>query len=211
MLYAQNQQLNVSGIILNMDGKPVKNIRLLIQDGRISAKSNKKGEFVLKKVRPTDSIEVRVDNKKYAHFLIGDNKSIALKISDEVLYVALDDKEEIEIPFRVLPDDKNRSGVITAEMISRSGFTSLQDIIKRFMPAIQFRVGPRGTEAIIRGINSINLSSGALVIVDGSEMTFDSANAFLNVYDIGTIEVNKTGAGYGVRGANGVIIIQTKK
>ncbi len=64
----------------------------------------------------------------------------------------------------------------------------------------------------IRGIGSINGSSTPLYVVDG--MPFDGDIATLNTMDIESMTVLKDAAAaalYGARGANGVILITTKK
>ncbi len=64
----------------------------------------------------------------------------------------------------------------------------------------------------IRGIGSINGSSTPLYVVDG--MPFDGDIATLNTMDIESMTVLKDAAAaalYGARGANGVILVTTKK
>jgi TonB-dependent SusC/RagA subfamily outer membrane receptor len=63
---------------------------------------------------------------------------------------------------------------------------------------------------VIRGVNTINGSTDPLILVDGQEWQDISA---LNPNDIKSIDVLKGSATaiYGVRGANGVILITTKK
>ena len=66
-----------------------------------------------------------------------------------------------------------------------------------------------GTTVRIRGgSNTINSSDNPLVLVDGVEAPLD----YLNPEDVHSIEVLKDGSSaiYGMRGANGVIMITTK-
>ena len=60
----------------------------------------------------------------------------------------------------------------------------------------------------IRGTNSINSSTEPLIIVDGSEADLNSVSP----YDVYSVSVLKDASSsiYGVRGANGVILITTK-
>ena len=65
---------------------------------------------------------------------------------------------------------------------------------------------------IIRGINSINPSTAPLVILDG--MAYDGPLNMINPNDIESVKVLKNAsetAIYGMRGANGVVVITTKK
>ena len=63
---------------------------------------------------------------------------------------------------------------------------------------------------IIRGVNSINAGGDPLILVDGVE-TADISD--LNIHDIKSIDVLKDGSAamYGLRGANGVLLITTKR
>ncbi|MCI2083147.1 MAG: SusC/RagA family TonB-linked outer membrane protein [Bacteroidales bacterium] len=69
-----------------------------------------------------------------------------------------------------------------------------------------------GASVVIRGFGSINASNSPLVVVDG--MPFDGDLNSISSNDIETMTVLKdasAGALYGARGANGVLIITTKK
>ena len=63
---------------------------------------------------------------------------------------------------------------------------------------------------IIRGISTINSSSDPLSLVDGVEITDLST---INPADVSSVDVIKDGSAsiYGMRGANGVILITTRK
>lgn len=65
---------------------------------------------------------------------------------------------------------------------------------------------------LIRGINSINSSTEPLYILDG--MPYDGPLSMINPHDIESVQVLKNPSEtsiYGIRGANGVVVIKTKK
>lgn len=65
---------------------------------------------------------------------------------------------------------------------------------------------------IIRGINSLNANTYPLIILDG--ITYDGPLNMINPNDIESVKVLKNAsetAIYGMRGANGVVVITTKK
>jgi TonB-dependent SusC/RagA subfamily outer membrane receptor len=89
-----------------------------------------------------------------------------------------------------------------------SQFSNIYEIIAGRFPGVQIRNG----EIIIRGINSINSSNAALIVVDGVIVDYSLLSS-LPTADIASINILK-GAGaaiYGSRGANGVVMIETKK
>jgi len=84
------------------------------------------------------------------------------------------------------------------------------------IPGVQVTSGGgqpgEGASIIIRGMGSINASANPLYVVDG--VPFDGALSSINPADVESMTVLKdasAGALYGARGANGVIVITTKK
>ena len=68
-------------------------------------------------------------------------------------------------------------------------------------------------EIVIRGANSLTQSNSPLYVIDGFPIE-DPSNAAINPADIESIDVLKDASAtaiYGSRGANGVIVIETKK
>jgi len=67
-------------------------------------------------------------------------------------------------------------------------------------------------EIIIRGVNSINSSSAALIVLDGVPVSSSVLNSIPPV-QVKSINILKDGSAaiYGSRGSNGVVLIETKK
>ena len=91
------------------------------------------------------------------------------------------------------------------------GYSNIFDYLRGKVPGVQIgTAGPGGMPSVtIRGASSFNASTEPLYILDGSEVK-DISNISPN--DIASVEVLKDASSsiYGVRGANGVIIIKTK-
>lgn len=87
-----------------------------------------------------------------------------------------------------------------------SSYTSIAEYLRGRVPGVE--VNERGGIQI-RGKNSINSPTEALIVVDGT--ICDNLNT-INPMDIQSVEVLKDGSAsiYGVRGANGVVLITTK-
>ena len=86
-------------------------------------------------------------------------------------------------------------------------YTNMYDYLRGRVSGVQVTSDNR---ILIRGINSINLSTDPLIILDGAEITDLSV---INPNDVESVTVLKDGSAsiYGVRGANGVIIITTRR
>lgn len=89
-----------------------------------------------------------------------------------------------------------------------SQYADIYDIIVGRFPGVQIS----GGEIIIRGISTFIGSNAALLVVDGVFVN-ESSFASLPTANIASINVLKGTAAsiYGVRGANGVVIVETKR
>jgi TonB-dependent SusC/RagA subfamily outer membrane receptor len=89
-----------------------------------------------------------------------------------------------------------------------SQYSNIYDLIKGRFAGVQITNG----EIIIRGVNSINSSSAALIVVDGVPVDGSVLNSIPPV-QVKSINVIKDGSAaiYGSRGGNGVVIIETRR
>jgi TonB-dependent SusC/RagA subfamily outer membrane receptor len=108
--------------------------------------------------------------------------------------------------------------VITSEDLARNSGESIESTIQAKSPGVLVTRGPDGSIALqIRGTSSFSGSSGApLYVVDGSPMEPGPGGVLSGVSpnDIESIRVLKDPADiaiYGMRGANGVILVTTKR
>ncbi|MBT3385958.1 MAG: TonB-dependent receptor plug domain-containing protein [Prolixibacteraceae bacterium] len=89
-----------------------------------------------------------------------------------------------------------------------SKYRDLYDVIRGSFSGVQVTNG----EIIIRGTTSFNSSSAALIVLDGVISDASILNT-ISPIEVKSIDVLKDGGAaiYGSRGANGVVIIETKK
>jgi TonB-dependent SusC/RagA subfamily outer membrane receptor len=109
-----------------------------------------------------------------------------------------------------------------------SGKTSSGDKVENLNPAVDLvdhlrripgvQVSGSGSSAhvTIRGMASINSDSEPLFVINGTPLGggLAAANSMVSVVDIKSVRVLKTPSEtsfYGIRGSNGVIVIQLKK
>jgi TonB-dependent starch-binding outer membrane protein SusC len=109
------------------------------------------------------------------------------------------------------------NSVVTAEEIERVPGRSIEQILMDRFPGVTVSRTSDGTISVrIRGTTSIESSNEPLYVIDGIPIVPGPGGGLtgINPHDIASIEVVKDPAGtalYGVRGANGVIIIKTKQ
>ena len=116
------------------------------------------------------------------------------------------------------PDQSRPRGrTVTAEDIERAPGKPIEELLMSRFPGVQVTRAPDGSIAIrIRGTTSIHGSNEPLYVIDGVPIRPGPGGALagINPYDIESIEVLKDPASttmYGVRGANGVVVIKTKR
>ena len=109
------------------------------------------------------------------------------------------------------------ASVVSSETIGNRVTTDVTSALAGTAPGVQMTI-PSGDPAAggatirIRGIGSMSASNSPLVIVDG--MPYDGSVKDINPADVESMSVLKDASAsaiYGARGANGVILITTKK
>ncbi|OLE56296.1 MAG: hypothetical protein AUG74_19545 [Bacteroidetes bacterium 13_1_20CM_4_60_6] len=107
--------------------------------------------------------------------------------------------------------------MVTAEDIDRQPGQPIEELLMGRFPGVMVTRAADGTLSVrIRGTTSIRGSNEPLYVIDGVEIQPGPGGSLagINPRDIATIEVVKDPAGealYGVRGANGIILIKTKR
>ena len=109
---------------------------------------------------------------------------------------------------------EQRARTATAEDWEGRPTARLEELFVGRFPGVRVVAAPGGIQVRIRGQSSIHGPNAPLYIVDG--MPYEASNGLLslNPHDVAKIEVLKDiaqTAYYGVRGANGVVLITTKR
>lgn len=140
-----------------------------------------------------------------------------VKLEDKTKFLAVNLKmkpgeknREIAIGYGYVSDrDKlNAAAMIDNDDLDFSQYTDIYELIKGRFAGVQVQNG----EIIIRGPNSFNSSNAALIVVDGVPSPGDILSTIPPI-QVKSINVIKDGSSaiYGSRGANGVVLIETKK
>lgn len=116
----------------------------------------------------------------------------------------------------VFPGKPTAGRIITSEEIDRAPAESFERTLAAKVPGLIVSRASDGSLVLrIRTSNSIMANTEPLVIVDGTPTLSGPSGGLngLNPRDIASIEVIKDASSlamYGVRGANGVIVVKTK-
>lgn len=200
----QTDDVPFNGIVTDLQGNPLKGARIWTKDDRRYATSTKEGCFGLTNVLATDTIHIRYKKVNYAVPVDG-KKSARIRLANECTYVD-EDQDLVDIGYGFV---KKREctishGGISGEELVKTGKTFLLDALQGKVAGLYISNG----KALIRGMTSLTCSNEPLYILDGVEVdNFD----MVSIYDVDYVQVLKDSNIYGVKGANGVIIVRTKR
>lgn len=109
------------------------------------------------------------------------------------------DKDHLTYSVSSLKMEENEAGV----------YTNMYDYLRGKVPGVY--VGPENSMSsiIVRGVSTVNGSTVPLVLLDGMEINDLDAVSPYDVYSVSVLKDSSSSI-YGVRGANGVILITTK-
>ncbi|MRS60372.1 SusC/RagA family TonB-linked outer membrane protein [Larkinella terrae] len=138
------------------------------------------------------------------------------KVLDEIVVIGYGTAKKSDLTGAV--------GTVKEAELKERPAPSLQQALSGRMPGVQVNTNsgrPGGRTTIrVRGFSSINSSNNPLYVVDGvmlpqgSGAQFSSAIDYINPNDIVSVEVLKDASStaiYGARGANGVVLVTTRK
>jgi TonB-linked SusC/RagA family outer membrane protein len=204
--------INVKGRIQDEENLPLPGVNITVKGKTTGTVTDKDGKFAIT-VNGSDmlvfssigfqSIEEPVNNRAVINLtLLADVKSL-----NDVVIVAYGTQKKISV-----------TGALTTvkgEDLAKSPNVNLaQTLVGRTSGVLaQQSSGQPGNDAVnlrIRGSSTFNSNSSPLVLVDGIERPFNSINAE-EVSDITVLKDAATTAVYGIRGANGVILVTTKR
>jgi len=198
-----------NGLITDISGRPIRNARIYVSKGRV-ARSDRRGRFGLTDVLPTDTIHVRFKRNKYDIPVEG-RRSLRIIANDQ--FEASEDQELVNWGYGYVRKRESlevANGISGADL-ARSGYTNVLEALQGRVPGLNITTsGLVGStpHVSMRGINSIYADQTPLFVVDG---TIVESIDWLSVYVVDHIEILKDATIYGARGANGAILITTKK
>ncbi len=149
-------------------------------------------------------------SKKCLFILVVLLAAVACSSGKQALSVTEDD-EIVDLGYEKTSKDALTGSVGQVKNKNTRVYNSIYDYFREKVPGVVVEYSDSQTARIyIRGLNSINSPTDPLFIVDGVEVDDIS---MINPYEVDSVTVLKDtdAAMYGVRGNNGVVIINLKK
>ena len=215
----KNPTINVQGVVVDdATKKPLAGVRLqALNDNRYAAMTDAEGKFTIKV--PTFATALFVQAPDYL------SQQVAIKAGDEKQQVKINMLSSVFAP---MYEDGTTITAKNGFVSDGSGLSIDEEMTEKLGGDIRMNMHSgnleQGAAMFIRGISSINANAQPLVILDGVELDMQRDRESLHLGDIFnmlstispedidkvTVLKNAT-ALYGARGANGVIVIDTKR
>ena len=213
-VFAQKQTVEVSGTILDESGVPLIGVSIVVKDKpSLGVVSDIDGNYSIKLDAFHYLIFSYIGYETQEHLVKDENVTLNITMSesketilDEVTITGVGPQKKVTVTGAITTVD-----VTTLKTPVSSISNALAGNVAGVMAMQQSgQPGSNTSEFWIRGISTFGGSSSAMVLVDGFERSMDE----LNIEDIESFSVLKDASAtaiYGSRGANGVILITTKR
>ena len=213
----QQQKKQISGTVVDSDGKPIPGVSVIVQGTTTGITTDMDGKFQL---------EIADDAQILVFSFVGmTNQEVSIagqtvfNITMEEETIGLEEVVAIGYGSQKKKDITGAVGSVTSENFNKGVVTSPGQLIQGKVSGVNVTSasGAPGDRQriIIRGQGTLRSGSGPLIVIDGFPVGLASGSMnFINPEDIETMDVLKDASAtaiYGSRGANGVILITTKK
>lgn len=217
MAQANNATLTVTGVVSDENDETLVGVSVLVLGAsKIGTVTNIDGEYLLSGV-PSDAtlqfsyvgmnpVTVKVDGKTSIDIVMNANSTML----DEVVAIGYGSVKKSDLTGSVAS--------VKPEAITNTPANSIENLLQGRAAGLSINTSSQdpgaGSTVRIRGASSLNGSNSPLIVVDGFPLGDAGDLKQINPADIVGIEVLKDASAsaiYGSRGANGVIMIKTRK
>lgn len=207
------QSKTVTGVVVDAAGVPVIGANVIVKGTTVGTITDFDGNYSLE-VPENAVLQISYIGYLTEEVTVGDKSSINVTLKEDSQ--ALD--ELVVVGYGTMRKSDVTGSIATAkgdELTKQQNFSALDNLRGKVSGVNIFsnssQPGAYSNRVIIRGMATINSSSDPLYVVDGVVMeNFD----LVNPNDIESMEVLKDASAaaiYGARGANGVIMVTTKR
>ncbi|RXG13335.1 TonB-linked SusC/RagA family outer membrane protein [Leeuwenhoekiella aestuarii] len=209
----KQNQYEISGVILDPSGQPLPGANIVEKGTKNGATSDFDGSFTLTVGNPNATLVITYIGFTTQEIPLEGQTSVSVKLEenaaslDELVVVGYGKQKKYSVISSVATIEPEELQTSSSRSLSNNLAGRLAGVI-----AVQ-RSGETGydnSQFWIRGISSFAGNSTPLVLVDGIERSLNN----IDPAEIATFSILKDAAAsavYGVRGANGVILITTKR
>jgi TonB-linked SusC/RagA family outer membrane protein len=204
----------VSGTVTDEKGLPVPGVSVRVKNTTIGSVTDVNGRYTLSNVEGNATLvfnfigyntqEVPINNREIVNVTLTESQ----KALNEVVVVGYGTQKRVDLTGAV--------GSVSDKQLQERPAVNLEEELAGKIAGVNVSTNsgaPGGeTKIRIRGYSSINSSTDPLYVVDG--VVWTEGGSSINPNDVASIDVLKDASStaiYGTRGANGVILVTTKR
>ena len=221
------QQKSVSGRVTDNSGGGLPGVTVLVKGTTTGVITDMDGKYTLSQVPENAILQFSFVGMKTQEIKVDSKTTINVTLTEETL--AIDEVVAIGYGTQRKKDLTGAVAGVTSKALESVSLIRAQDALQGRMSGVDVQklngeVGT-GMRIRIRGSSSINKTNDPLYVVDGVVRSMDANNVVggtslsvstdvINPDDIASIDILKDASAtavYGSRGANGVVIITTKR
>ena len=211
---AVQQGKKVTGVVIDGTGEPVIGANVVVKGTTNGTITDFDGNYTIEGVSANDVLVISYIGYLSQEVPVGNQSMIKVTLKEDTQ--TLD--EVVVVGYGTMKESDVTGSISTAkgdDLVKNQSFSALDNLRGKVSGVNIFsnssQPGAYSNRVVIRGIATINSSSNPLYVVDGVVMeNFD----LVNPNDIESMEVLKDASAaaiYGARGANGVIMVTTKR
>lgn len=208
-------QVRVQGSVVDVNtGEPVSGAQVAVEGAAIGTQSDDRGAFSLLVPSPNSSLLVRRIGYAPARIALEGRTTISIPLTRQATTL----NEVVSVGYGTLQRSDITGSVssVSPEQLEDKPNTNIIQALEGSIPGVAVTTSGAGAEPSIniqvRGRNSITASTDPLIVIDG--IPYNGTLSELNPNDIASIDVLKDASAtavYGSRGANGVVLVTSKK
>ncbi|WP_203256602.1 SusC/RagA family TonB-linked outer membrane protein [Hyunsoonleella ulvae] len=208
--YLGAQNIDVSGTVLDNTGFPIPGVNVIVKNTTKGTVTDFDGNFTLTDVKPGATLTFSFIGYVTKEVTVSDGKKLTIELEEDV--AALDEVVVVGYGTQRKKEVTGAVSVVDAEAIEKLNPQRVEQALQGQIAGVNVTSTSgspgAGANIRIRGITT-NGDNRPLILVDGNVIEDLSV---INPNDIKSVNVLKdaTAGIYGVRGANGVILITTK-
>lgn len=209
----QQAEKEIKGVIIDESGLPVIGANVIIKGTSVGTITDFDGQFILN-VKQGAVLEISFIGYLTQQIKVGNKSDLKIVLKEDTRTL-----DEVVVVGYGVQNKKSVVGAIAQtngdELMKSGGVTSVGEALQGKLPGVTAiytsgRPGEKNVQYYIRGQSSWNGGGQPLILIDGIEGNMED----VDVNEIENISVLKDASAtavYGVKGANGVILLTTKR
>lgn len=215
MAFAQTK-VNVHGVVKDAAGEPIVGASVVLPGTTTGTISGIDGDFSLRNVPKDATLAVECLGYASQTIQLGGRTELSIVLEEDTMFI----EETVVVGYGQMKKSDLTGSVssVKTEILTDTPSNSIDGLLQGRVAGVQVinsSQDPGASSTIrIRGNSSLNGSNAPLVVIDGFPYGEAGALNSINPQDIISMEVLKDASAsaiYGSRGANGVILITTRK